>query len=200
MYPNLYFFLKDVFGITPPGFTLYINSFGFLVAIAFVVAAMFLRNELKRKEQEGLLFPFEEKMLVGKPASITELLANFGFGFLVGYKILGVFFNDSQVNPQEYIFSSKGSILGGLLLGGLFSGLKFFEKKKQALAKPEERKFKIWPHERVGDITVYAAIAGFLGAKVFDNLENWDRFIQDPIGNLLSPSGLTFYGGLIVAS
>lgn len=200
MYPNLYFFLKDAFGITPPGFTLYINSFGFLVAIAFVVAAMFLRNELKRKEQEGLLFPVEEKMLVGKPASITELLANFGFGFLVGYKILGVFFNDSQVNPQEYIFSSKGSILGGLLLGGLFSGLKYFEKKKQALAKPEERKFKIWPHERVGDITVYAAIAGFLGAKVFDNLENWDRFIQDPIGNLLSPSGLTFYGGLIVAS
>ncbi len=178
MYPNLYFFLKDVFGITPPGFTLYINSFGFLVAIAFVVAAMFLRNELRRKEQEGLLFSFEEKIIVGKPASITELLANFGFGFLVGYKILGVFLNDSQVNPQEYIFSSQGSILGGLFLGGLFSGLKYFEKKKQALPKAEERKIKIWPHERVGDITVYAAIAGFLGAKVFDNLENWDRFIQ----------------------
>ncbi len=52
----------------------------------------------------------------------------------------------------------------------------------------------------MGDITVYAAIAGFLGAKIFDNLENWDRFIQDPIGNLLSPSGLTFYGGLILAA
>jgi prolipoprotein diacylglyceryltransferase len=52
----------------------------------------------------------------------------------------------------------------------------------------------------VGDITVIAAIAGFLGAKIFDNLENWDRFIQNPIGNLLSPSGLTFYGGLILAT
>ena len=130
MYPNLYFFLKDVFGITPPGFTLYINSFGFLVAIAFVVAAMFLKNELKRKEDEGLLFSLEEKMIVGKPASFTELLANFGFGFLVGYKIIGVFLNDSQVNPQQYIFSSQGSLLGGLFLGVLFSGLKYFEKKK----------------------------------------------------------------------
>ena len=129
MYPNLYFFLKDVFGITPPGFTLYINSFGFLVAIAFVVAAMFLKNELKRKEDEGLLFSLEEKMIVGKPASFTELLANFGFGFLVGYKIIGVFLNDSQVNPQQYIFSSQGSLLGGLFLGVLFSGLKYFEKK-----------------------------------------------------------------------
>jgi len=68
------------------------------------------------------------------------------------------------------------------------------------LPKPEEKTIRIYPHERVGDITVYAAIAGFLGAKIFDNLENWDRFIQDPIGNLLSPSGLTFYGGLILAA
>ena len=68
------------------------------------------------------------------------------------------------------------------------------------LAKPEERKIRVWPHERVGDFTILAAIFGFVGAKVFDNLENWNRFIQDPIGNLLSPSGLTFYGGLICAT
>ena len=76
MYPNLYFFLQDVFGITPPGFTLYINSFGFLVAIAFVVAAMFLKNELKRKEDEGLLFSLEEKMKFTNDEilTITQLL------------------------------------------------------------------------------------------------------------------------------
>ena len=200
MYPNLYFFLKDALGIDPPGFTQYINTFGLLVAIAFVVAAIILSKELKRRELSGLLSPIEETILVGKPASKAELLFNLVFGFIVGYKILGVFLNDSQVNPQEYIFSSKGSLVGGLMLGGLFSWLKYHEKKKQSLAKPEERKVKVYPHERVGDITVYAAIAGFIGAKVFDNLENWDRFIQDPIGNLLAPSGLTFYGGLIVAA
>ena len=63
-----------------------------------------------------------------------------------------------------------------------------------------ERTLRIWPSDRVGDITIIAAVAGFVGAKIFDNLENWDRFIQDPIGNLISPSGLTFYGGLIVAT
>lgn len=200
MYPNLYFFLKETLGIQPWGFTQYINSFGFIVAIAFVVAAFLLRAELKRKEQMGLLLPMEERIIVGKPATFSELAVNFLFGGAVGYKLIGIFFNDQQVNPKAYIFSGEGSILGGVLLGGLFAGLRYFEKKKQALAKPKEQTMMVWPHERVGDITVYAALSGFIGAKVFDNLENWDRFIQDPIGNLLSPSGLTFYGGLIVAS
>lgn len=200
MYPNLYFFLKDVFGIEPFSFTRYINSFGLLVAIAFLVAAFVLSSELKRKEKLGLLSPMTEKILVGKKATPLELLLHFLFGFLVGYKILGIFLNGEQVDPQEYIFSAEGCLIGGLLLGTFFAGTKYLEKRRQVLPKPEEQKFQVWPHQRVGDITVYAAIAGFAGAKVFDNLENWDRFIQDPIGNLLSPSGLTFYGGLIVAS
>jgi phosphatidylglycerol:prolipoprotein diacylglycerol transferase len=200
MYPNLYFFLKDAFHIEPWPFTQYINSFGFFVAISFVLAAMILSSELKRKEKQGLLQPMEENRLVGEPAKWHELLFNLLFGFFVGYKIIGAFSNPEQTNPQEYIFSAKGSWAGGILLGLLFSGIKYFEKRQQALPVPEERKIRIWPHERVGDITIMAAVAGFLGAKLFDNLENWDRFIQNPIANLLSPSGLTFYGGLICAA
>jgi prolipoprotein diacylglyceryl transferase len=49
----------------------------------------------------------------------------------------------------------------------------------------------------MGTLIAWAAIAGIIGAKLFDNLENWDRFMVDPIQNLLSFSGLTFYGGLI---
>lgn len=200
MYPNLYFFLKDAFNIEPWNFTKYINSFGFFVALAFLLSAVLLTIELKRKEKQGLLQPKEELIKVGEPAGWAELTFNFIFGFIVGYKILGAFINGSDVNPQEYIFSSKGSWVGGLALALLFSGLKYWEKKKQALPKPEERKIRIWPHERVGDIIIIGAVAGFLGAKIFDNLENWDRFIQNPIANLLSPSGLTFYGGLILAA
>ena len=200
MYPNLYFFIKQVFGVEPFGFTKYLNSFGILVALAFFVAAYFLRKELLRKEKMNLLVPLEETVVVGKPASISDLVTNALFGFLVGYKILGIFLNKIEGNPQDYIFSSQGSITGGLVLAAIFSSLRYVEKKKQVLPKPEKRIIKTWPHERVGDITVYAAIAGFIGAKIFDNLENWDRFILDPVGNLLSPSGLTFYGGLILAS
>ena len=200
MYPNLYYFLKETFHIQPWNFTQYINSFGFFVAIAFVCAALTLTWELKRRERLGWLQPKEETIKVGEPASWSDLLFNLLFGFVVGFKIIGAFFNGAEVNPQEYIFSTRGSWGGGIALGLLFAGLKYWEKKKQALAVPEERKIRIWPHERVGDMTILAAVGGFLGAKVFDNLENWDRFIQNPIANLLSPSGLTFYGGLIVAA
>ena len=48
-----------------------------------------------------------------------------------------------------------------------------------------------------GNITMLAAAAGLLGAKIFHNLENIDAFLADPVGQLLSFSGLTFYGGLI---
>ncbi len=200
MYPNLYFFLKDVLGVEPWGWTKFINSFGFFVALGFVGAAVVLTRELKRRERLKLLFPLEESVTVGKPASGGELISNAVFGFLIGFKLLGIFFSDEGLPPQEYIFSSKGSWVGGLLMAVFFAWMKYREKDKQKLAKPEERKLRVWPHERVGDITVLAAIFGFAGAKVFDNLENWDRFIQNPIENLLSPSGLTFYGGLICAT
>jgi len=50
------------------------------------------------------------------------------------------------------------------------------------------------------DLTIYAALFGFLGAKIFNSLETWDEFVRDPIDSLFSFSGLTFYGGLICAA
>ena len=52
----------------------------------------------------------------------------------------------------------------------------------------------------MGDLVIYAALFGFLGAKLFHNFENWDEFVKNPIEALLSFSGLTFYGGLILAT
>ena len=200
MYPNLYYFLYKAFGIQQPwGWTRYVNTFGFFVALSFIAAAIVLTAELKRMERAGWLFPREENHIVGKPASAFELILNGLFGFLIGYKIVGIFFSPGDVSPQDFIFSSQGNWLAGIALGLGFAAMKYFEKHKQKLEQPEERKIRVWPHERVGDMAIIAAFFGFLGAKIFDNLENWDRFIQDPIANLLSPSGLTFYGGLICA-
>jgi len=201
MYPNLYYFLYKAFGIQQPwGWTRYVNTFGFFVALSFIAAAIVLASELRRMEKNGWLHPREESLMVGKPASISEILLNAFFGFLVGYKLVGIFFSPGDLSPQDFIFSSRGNWPAGIILAGLFGWLKFQEKNKQKLSKPEERKIRVWPHERVGDMAIIAAFFGFLGAKIFDNLENWDRFVQDPLGNLLSPSGLTFYGGLIVAA
>ena len=199
MYPNLYYAFKDWFGVDWTPLKL-INSFGFFVAICFLVAAWVVTEELKRKQRQGLLSCTEEKIMVGAPASIADLIINFILGFVLGYKIISAFILPDVMNdPQAFILSAKGNIPVGLLVGAIFAGLKWWEKHKEKLAKPEERYIRIWPHDRVGDLVIYAAIFGFAGAKVFHNLENWNDFIKDPIGALISFSGLTFYGGLICA-
>lgn len=200
MYPNLYYLFKDLFNVSIPALKI-INTFGFCVAISFLGAAYFLIIELKRKQGLGQFTYKETTIAMGEPATAGELISNFIFGFILGYKLLGIFTVEGALNdPQLFFFSTQGSLPAGLLIGAFLTALKWWDKNKNKLAKPEKRTIRIWPSDRVGDMTILAAIFGFAGAKLFDNFENWDRFIQDPIGNLLSPSGLTFYGGLIVAA
>jgi phosphatidylglycerol---prolipoprotein diacylglyceryl transferase len=201
MYPNLYYAFKDFFGVEWPALR-FINSFGFFVAFAFLAAAYVLTQELRRRERLGVMQHTEMKIVVGRGATISELVFNFILGFLLGYKILGLFLADNALtdDPQAFIFSSQGHLPAGLLLGGIFAFVKWWEKNKQKLARPEERTIRIWPHDRVGDMVILAAVFGFLGAKIFHNLENWNEFWKNPIEALLSFSGLTFYGGLICAT
>jgi phosphatidylglycerol---prolipoprotein diacylglyceryl transferase len=201
MYPNLYYALKDLFGISLP-FLHFVNSFGFFVALSFIAAAVTLTKELMRKEREGLLQSREQLVLIGKPASPTELTLNFAGGFILGFKFVGLLTADRALtaNIQDYILSLQGNWPAGLALGVLLAGLKWYEKNKQKLPQPQEKKVRIWPHDRVGDLTIFAFIFGFIGAKIFNSLENWNDFVRDPIDSLFSFSGLTFYGGLICAA
>ena len=200
MYPNLYYLIEDLFGVKLNGLRL-VNSFGFFVALAFIASGYVLYSELKRKEALGEFVPTEESYIVGAPASISELLMNFFFGFLFGYKIIGAFTVENALNnTQAFILSLEGSIGAGIVGGAILCFLKWQEKNKQKLDKPETRKVMLWPHDRVGDIVLQAALWGFIGAKIFHNLENIDDLINDPWGSLISFSGLTFYGGLILAT
>ena len=201
MYPNLYFAFKDLFGVELPALR-FINSFGFFVAIAFLVAASLLARELRRKSKAGLLQPTEVQVMVGEPASMGDILLNFVLGFILGYKILALFFLSSEAtqDPQTFIFSGMGNLPLGIVVGLLFAGLKWWEKKKHQLPKPEKRVVRIWPEDRVGEITILALVFGLLGAKLFDIFENWSDFLEHPAAYLLSPAGLTFYGGLICAA
>jgi phosphatidylglycerol:prolipoprotein diacylglycerol transferase len=201
MYPNLYYACKDLFGIELP-FLRFLNTFGFFVAIAFGAAATSLSYELKRKSKQGLFKPTEEVHIIGKPAQWNELLTNFLLGFFFGFKFLALFLtaNSTIVSPAAYIFSNEGSWPLGLLMGILFAFQKWREKNKAKLAKPEKRIIRIWPQDRVGDITLLALVFGLAGAKLFDIFENWSDFLLHPAAYIFSPAGLTMYGGLICAT
>jgi len=198
VYPTISDLLHDLFGINIP---LPIQSFGFFVAISFLLAAYTLSLELKRKERQGLLKPAMRKVLVGAPATKQEILFNALVGFLVGYKLFYFFANYSKLvdNPQQALLSTEGSFLGGILFAAALGYWKFREKNFSKKEKPEWVDETVAPHDLVGNITMIAAVSGLLGAKIFHNLEYPDELIEDPIGALLSFSGLTMYGGLIVA-
>lgn len=199
MYPTISDLLKDLFGINLP---LPIQSFGFFVAISFLLAAYTLSLELKRKENQGLLKPVFRKTLQGEPAKIQELIFSGIIGFIIGYKLVHFIFNyrDLVANPQQALLSGEGNPLGGILIAAVSVYLKYHEKAKSKKEKPEWVEETIHPYQLVGNITMIAAIAGLLGAKIFHNLEYIDDLIKDPVDALISFSGLTMYGGLIVGA
>lgn len=202
MYPDFEYLLENLLNTDMPEWLSLFKTFGFFVAMAFLAAAYTLGLELKRKEKQGLLQPTFKSIEVGHPVTPTELFWSALMGFFLGYKVGGMFGNIEEVSPDPlgYIFSFQGNLAIGLIGAILLAYLKFSEKRKQQLPKPEVKQVAVHPHQRVMEILLLAAISGMAGAKIFNAFETWDQFIADPIGSLFSSSGLTFYGGLIVAT
>lgn len=80
---------------------------------------------------------------------------------------------------------------------GLMMGLAFIAANYLLVSEFKRRRM---PDEMAGTVTLIALVAGVAGSKLFSVFENWDRFVVDPAGELFSASGLTFYGGLILAA
>ena len=49
-------------------------------------------------------------------------------------------------------------------------------------------------------VTLIAVVAGIAGSKLLFLIEHWTQFMADPIGMAFSPTGLTFYGGFLLAT
>lgn len=204
MYPDLSYLMHDWFGTEPDNIFSIVQMFGLLLALAFLGSAYVLYLELKRREALGQFKATKVKREIGKPASVSELLTNGMIGFLLGYKGIYAYQNwDAFLHDASgVILSPYGSAGGGLILGIAFAVWAWWQAERKKLPKPKVVMETIRPHQRVGEITIVAAISGIIGAKLFAIFESADTiraFVSDPLNTFFSGSGLAVYGGLIVA-
>ena len=204
MYPDLSYFFHDLLGTAPDNWLSVFKTFGVFLILSFLASAYVLSLELRRKEKGGLLHGFPETERIGYPATPREIAMNAFFGFVLGFKVpyIAARFDEFKPDPASMIFSLEGTWLWGLLAAAVFGYLKYWDKKRQQVPKPHVKEVMLLPHQRVGDITILAAISGLIGARLFSIVESEDNikaFIKDPMDQLLSGSGLAIYGGLILA-
>ncbi|MCB0527304.1 MAG: prolipoprotein diacylglyceryl transferase [Saprospiraceae bacterium] len=200
MYPDLSYIAHALFGTAPDNGLSILKTFGFFLAIAFLTSAIVYYHELKRKAAEGFFQPSLMTITEGKPASMGEILSNVVVGFLMlgkgvyAYQHYEVFRHD----PASIILSSKINWLAGIVGAAALGFLTWWDANRKRKDPPELREVKVWPHDRISEMTVWAAIGGIVGAKVFDLFDNWQAFLEDPVGSLTSGGGLAFLGGLVL--
>ncbi|PPK84566.1 prolipoprotein diacylglyceryl transferase [Neolewinella xylanilytica] len=198
MYPDLSYLLYDLIGTARDnGFSI-VKTFGLFLLLAFIVAAKLVKMELQRRERIGQLRGESTLRVPGHTVTAADYVTNTILGFLLGYKIPYAIANFEawQLDPSGTLLSTDGYFLTGLLGAALFFGYYYQIGRKQG-ELPEPQPVVVYPSDRVGPITMMAALGGLLGAKFFAVIEYWDRFLQNPIQELFSGGGLAIYGGLI---
>jgi phosphatidylglycerol---prolipoprotein diacylglyceryl transferase len=152
-----------------------------------------------------LLTIFNPKILRGGKINISN--NNFKSDM---YPNLSYIFHDlfgtAPDNATHYVQTFGLFLALAFLTAAYVLYLELVRKKDEGLFTPhptrdEKGNVKMaYPHERVGDMTMVAAISGLLGAKIFaimESVENIQQFLSDPISTFFSGSGIAMYGGLI---
>ncbi len=121
MYPTISYLIKDLTGYW---FDLPIHSFGFFVAIAFLLSAYILKLELKRKEKDGSLQVYTNKK--GKEIrpykQVDSILIIAAIAGIIGARLFSIleYWDDFIRNPIGTLFSMNGlTFYGGLILGSV---------------------------------------------------------------------------------
>ncbi|MCB9257136.1 MAG: prolipoprotein diacylglyceryl transferase [Chitinophagales bacterium] len=179
------------------------NTYGFFVAMGFMVAAITASIELKRKGELGLIQPIPTTELVGAKPKWNDFVFPSLLWFFIGMKFLGALLHDRSLLTQgqetvAYLFSSNGYPIYGFISAALACAFTYYKINKEALAEPKEIKTNIQPQELIGELVFVAALFGVVGASVFEIIQpNSDMTLLELFSNPMNfLSGLTIYGGL----
>lgn len=197
MFPTINHLINYLTGLKLPSSP--VQTFGFFVGLAFWLAYIAFKKELKRKENIGIIKPFSKTEITGAPASVLSIFA-YGFaGFLVGYKFVYVFqyFDQFAYNASDILFSAKGNIAGGLVTGLIFSLWIYFQKKQERLSVPVSKERIIHPYKITDQLMLWCACIGFAGAIILPKLEYIGQLYTDPFQYFTTLNGIAFYGGLL---
>ncbi|MCX6186387.1 MAG: prolipoprotein diacylglyceryl transferase, partial [Bacteroidetes bacterium] len=199
MYATISDLLLDLFGLNIP---LPIQTFGFFLGLSFFGAFWATQSELKRKETNGLINTTLKSIKINEPISPVDYITTTVISAFIGFKLFEMILDyDALVqNPQLFLLSAKGSWFGAIA-GGAYGYYTKHKESEKVKGKTIEIKTEVHhPYQHMANILVIAGAVGILGAKIFHKLEILDEFSRDPWGSLISFSGLTFYGGLIMAA
>ena len=159
-------------------FTIY--GYGLMLAVGFIIANALLTGELRRKSMNvDVTIPFLQ---------ISRLL----YLVVVGLFLLSYALQYSLSHLLDYLTSSllhTAIAVAVLAIGWYLFGTMI---TKQA---PKGKGFDL-----ASAITFIALVGGVLGSKLLFLLENVRDVAAEPFTLAFSPSGLTFFGGLILVT
>jgi prolipoprotein diacylglyceryl transferase len=159
-------------------FTIY--GYGLMLAIGFIVANALLTNELRRKNMNvDVSIPFLQISRSLYLAVVALFLLTYSLQHSFG-KLL-----------ETVVSSALHSIVTVVVLAiGWYLFSPFVTKRPS----------KANSFDLATAITFIALVGGVLGSKLLFLIENSKDFISEPFGLAFSPSGLTFFGGLILVA
>jgi phosphatidylglycerol:prolipoprotein diacylglycerol transferase len=208
MYPTLYHAVHALLGLDLQLLKL-VNTFGFLVALAFLAAARCLGSELQRKYAAGQLVATIRPAPPLRPPTVLDAVLSSAMVFVVAFKLFGIVLGEHVLqggtDVQRYLLSTQGHLWAGLICAGGWMALELRKWRNAAPLLPtpsEPELIEVAPRDHTLGITGAAALGGLIGAKVFAWLERPESIVElfeHPSMEAIF-SGLAIYGGLIVGA
>ena len=194
-------FINSILGVNIPDIP--INTYGFFVAMGFMVAAIVASKELKRRGELGMIEDIPSTEISGAKPNWKDFIFPVLMSYFVGMKVVGALIHDSSLLTQgqqtvSYLFSGEGYHIYGAILAAIAAAYTYYSINKEALPEPKIEEVNIKPQDLIGELVFVAALFGVIGASVFELIQpNSDmtllELFSDPMNFL---SGLTIYGGL----